>query len=232
MIVHCVIGRGWFGDYDQGNRCGHPKILAPTRWLQENRWTGQGRPCYKHSVLSGRSEDHRPVCVSLKMTLLDIWDPRRCCASCLFNSGNVIKYDMLKGEENRRENRTAQSDTNYTSPGVSCEFMKPWILRAVIKCCWQNSGDLPSKMVHAGGRPFASLIDDNFDIDVEIAQDLEVYFAWAPPLSTEPRDAYELLAGQESISPNNVASELTALMELETKEYESFDEVRVLEGND
>jgi hypothetical protein len=88
------------------------------------------------------------------------------------------------------------------------------------------------KMVHAGGRPFASLIDDNFDIDVEIAQDLEVYFAWAPPLSTEPRDAYELLAGQESISPNNVASEFTALMELETKEYESFDEVRVLEGND
>jgi hypothetical protein len=88
------------------------------------------------------------------------------------------------------------------------------------------------KMVHAGGRPFASLIDDNFDIDVEIAQDLEAYFAWAPPLSTEPRDADELLASQESISPDNVASELTALMELETKEDESFDELRVLEGND
>jgi hypothetical protein len=27
MIVHCVIGRGWFGDYDQGNRCDIQKYL-------------------------------------------------------------------------------------------------------------------------------------------------------------------------------------------------------------
>jgi hypothetical protein len=31
-------------------------------------------------------------------------------------------------------------------------------------------------------------------IDIEVAEDLEAYFAWAPPLSTEPRDEDDLLA--------------------------------------
>jgi hypothetical protein len=35
----------------------------------------------------------------------------------------------------------------------------------------------------------------------------------------------------DGISPDNVASESSALTELETKEDESFDEVGVLEGN-
>ncbi|KAG2132734.1 uncharacterized protein EDB93DRAFT_899478 [Suillus bovinus] len=38
-------------------------------------------------------------------------------------------------------------------------------------------------------------------IAVETVQDLEASFAWTPPLSAEPRDADDLLAGPESISP-------------------------------
>ncbi|KAG1804326.1 uncharacterized protein BJ212DRAFT_1304346 [Suillus subaureus] len=75
----------------------------------------------------------------------------------------------------------------------------------------------PRKMTHAGGRPLASLINENFDIAVKTAQDLEAFFAWAPPrLSTdsEPRDAGGVFAGLESISPDDVAAEFTALKEL------------------
>ncbi|KAG1871747.1 hypothetical protein DFJ58DRAFT_616867, partial [Suillus subalutaceus] len=46
---------------------------------------------------------------------------------------------------------------------------------------------------------------------VETAQDLEASFAWAPPLSTEPRDADDLLASLESISPDDIAAEFAAL---------------------
>ncbi|KAG1787732.1 ribonuclease H-like domain-containing protein, partial [Suillus plorans] len=69
-------------------------------------------------------------------------------------------------------------------------------------------------------------------IAVETAQDLEASFAWAPPLSAEPRDADDLLAGPESISPDNVAAEFAALEELKrTEEVHDIDEVEVLEGN-
>ncbi|KAG1733162.1 hypothetical protein EDB19DRAFT_2041319 [Suillus lakei] len=69
-------------------------------------------------------------------------------------------------------------------------------------------------------------------IAVETAQDVETSFAWAPPLSTEPRDADDLLAGPESISPDNVAAEFAALKELKrTEEIQSIDEDEVLEGN-
>ncbi|KAG1870764.1 hypothetical protein DFJ58DRAFT_722972 [Suillus subalutaceus] len=67
---------------------------------------------------------------------------------------------------------------------------------------------------------------------VETAQDLEASFAWAPPLSTEPRDAYDLLAGPESISPDDIAAEFAALKELKrTEEVQNINEVEVLEGN-
>ncbi|KAG1786376.1 uncharacterized protein HD556DRAFT_1531072 [Suillus plorans] len=68
--------------------------------------------------------------------------------------------------------------------------------------------------MHAGGRPLASLIidQDNFDIAVETTQDLGSPFAWAPPLSTKPRDADDLLAGDH-----------------EDGKDESFDGVEVLE---
>ncbi|KAG1847163.1 hypothetical protein DFJ58DRAFT_891850, partial [Suillus subalutaceus] len=63
-------------------------------------------------------------------------------------------------------------------------------------------------------------------------QDLEASFAWAPPLSTEPRDADDLLAGPESISPDDIAAEFAALEELKkTEEVHNVNEVEVLEGN-
>ncbi|KAG1853162.1 hypothetical protein DFJ58DRAFT_396696 [Suillus subalutaceus] len=69
-------------------------------------------------------------------------------------------------------------------------------------------------------------------IAVETAQDLEASFAWAPPLSTEPRDANDLLAGPESISPDDIAAEFAALKELKrTEEVHNVNEVEVLEGN-
>ncbi|KAG2034079.1 hypothetical protein BDR03DRAFT_1013688 [Suillus americanus] len=69
-------------------------------------------------------------------------------------------------------------------------------------------------------------------IAVETAQDLEASFAWAPPLLTEPRNADYLLAGLESISPDDVAAEFAALEELKrTEEVHSMNEVEVLEGN-
>ena len=73
---------------------------------------------------------------------------------------------------------------------------------------------------------------EEVSIAVETAQDLEASFAWAPPLSTEPRDADDLLAGLESISPDDVTAEFAALEELKrTEEVQSIDEVEVLEGN-
>jgi len=69
-------------------------------------------------------------------------------------------------------------------------------------------------------------------IAVETAQDLEASFAWAPPLSIEPRNADDLLAGSESILLDDIAAEFAALEELKkTEEGQSVDEVEVLEGN-
>ncbi|KAG1849503.1 hypothetical protein F4604DRAFT_1810722, partial [Suillus subluteus] len=69
-------------------------------------------------------------------------------------------------------------------------------------------------------------------IAVETAQDLEASFAWAPPLSSEPHDANDLLAGPESISPDDIAAEFAALEELKrTEEVHNVNEVEVLEGN-
>lgn len=68
-------------------------------------------------------------------------------------------------------------------------------------------------MVHAGGRHHWSLINDNFDIAVETTQDLGSPFAWAPPLSTEPRDADDLLAGLDSILLDDIAVKFAALKE-------------------
>jgi hypothetical protein len=50
-------------------------------------------------------------------------------------------------------------------------------------------------------------------IDIEVAGDLEASFAWAPPLSKEPRDEVDLLASPESISPDDIATEFVALEE-------------------
>lgn len=69
-------------------------------------------------------------------------------------------------------------------------------------------------------------------IAVETAQDLEASFAWAPPLSIEPRNADDLLAGSESILLDDIAAEFAALEELKkTEEVQSVDEVEVFEGN-
>jgi hypothetical protein len=73
---------------------------------------------------------------------------------------------------------------------------------------------------------------EEVSIAVETAQDLEASFAWAPLLSTEPRGADDLLAGLESISPDDVTAEFVALEELKrTEEVQSIDEVEVLEGD-
>ncbi|KAG2036087.1 hypothetical protein BDR03DRAFT_1012002 [Suillus americanus] len=54
---------------------------------------------------------------------------------------------------------------------------------------------------------------------IETAQDLsEASFAWAPLLSTEPHDADDLLAGTESISPDDIAAEFAALKKLKGAE--------------
>ncbi|KAG2157798.1 uncharacterized protein EDB93DRAFT_1065158, partial [Suillus bovinus] len=50
-------------------------------------------------------------------------------------------------------------------------------------------------------------------IAVKTVQDLEASFAWTPPLSAEPRDTDDLLAGPESISPKDIAAEFAALKE-------------------
>ncbi|KAG2061175.1 hypothetical protein BDR06DRAFT_978764 [Suillus hirtellus] len=69
-------------------------------------------------------------------------------------------------------------------------------------------------------------------IAVETAQDLEASFLWAPLLSAEPHDTDDLLAGSESIPPDNIAAEFVALKELkQTEEVHDIDEVEVLEGN-
>ncbi|KAG1813904.1 uncharacterized protein BJ212DRAFT_1364402 [Suillus subaureus] len=69
-------------------------------------------------------------------------------------------------------------------------------------------------------------------IAVETTQDLEASFAWAPPLSTEPRDANDLLAVPESILPDDITAEFAALEELKrTEELQNIKGVEVLEGN-
>ncbi|KAG1875726.1 hypothetical protein F4604DRAFT_1924788 [Suillus subluteus] len=69
-------------------------------------------------------------------------------------------------------------------------------------------------------------------ITVEITQDLEASFVWALQLSNEPRDADSLLAGPESVSPDDAAAEFVALEEWKrTENFQSIDEVEVLEGN-
>lgn len=55
-------------------------------------------------------------------------------------------------------------------------------------------------------------------ITVETARNLEAFFAWTPPLSTEPRDADDLLAGLENISSDDVAAGFAALKELKKTE--------------
>ncbi|KAG1846896.1 hypothetical protein F4604DRAFT_1958802 [Suillus subluteus] len=58
---------------------------------------------------------------------------------------------------------------------------------------------------------------------VETAQDLEASFTWALPLSTKSRDADDLLAGPESISPDDIAAEFAGLEELKrTEEVQSI----------
>ncbi|KAG2043761.1 hypothetical protein BDR03DRAFT_939850 [Suillus americanus] len=69
-------------------------------------------------------------------------------------------------------------------------------------------------------------------IAVEIAQDLEASFVWAPEISTEPRDANDHLAGPESILPDDVqvVADFAALEELKrTENIQSIVEVEVLE---
>ncbi|KAG1801253.1 uncharacterized protein BJ212DRAFT_1399201 [Suillus subaureus] len=69
-------------------------------------------------------------------------------------------------------------------------------------------------------------------IAVETTQDLEASFAWAPPLSTEPRDANDLLAVPESILPDDITAEFAALEELKrTEGVQNINGVEVLEGN-
>ncbi|KAG2030462.1 hypothetical protein BDR03DRAFT_1017099 [Suillus americanus] len=76
---------------------------------------------------------------------------------------------------------------------------------------------------------------EEVSIAVETARYLEASFAWAPPPSTEPRNADDLLAGPESISPDDIAAEFTALEELnrteEVQRNQNINEVEVLEGN-
>ncbi|KAG1761618.1 hypothetical protein EDD22DRAFT_1031796 [Suillus occidentalis] len=50
-------------------------------------------------------------------------------------------------------------------------------------------------------------------------------------LSSEPRDADDLLAGPGSISPDDIVAEFAALEELKKTEAHSIDKVEVLEGN-
>ncbi|KAG1848442.1 hypothetical protein F4604DRAFT_1812869 [Suillus subluteus] len=66
---------------------------------------------------------------------------------------------------------------------------------------------------------------------VETAQDLEASFAWVPPLSTEPRNADDLLAGLDNISADDIAAEFASLEELKrTEEVQSINEVEVPVG--
>ncbi|KAG1860586.1 hypothetical protein C8R48DRAFT_774550 [Suillus tomentosus] len=53
-------------------------------------------------------------------------------------------------------------------------------------------------------------------ITVEAARNLEAFFAWTPPLSTEPRDADDLLAGL--VLSDDVAAGFAALKELKKTE--------------
>ncbi|KAG1799160.1 hypothetical protein EV424DRAFT_1267167, partial [Suillus variegatus] len=48
-------------------------------------------------------------------------------------------------------------------------------------------------------------------INVDVTQDLEANFAWAPPLAAEPQDADDLLAGPETISADEIAEAFDAL---------------------
>ncbi|KAG1819086.1 uncharacterized protein BJ212DRAFT_1298355 [Suillus subaureus] len=67
----------------------------------------------------------------------------------------------------------------------------------------------------------------------QTAQDLEASFVWAPPLSTEPSNADDLLAGPESILPDDIAAEFAALEELKrTEKVQNINEVEVLGEND
>ncbi|KAG1894414.1 uncharacterized protein F5891DRAFT_1195257 [Suillus fuscotomentosus] len=71
---------------------------------------------------------------------------------------------------------------------------------------------------------------EHVDIAVETVNSFGVSFTWTPPLSIEPRDADNLLAGPESILPDDVAAEVAALEELKRIEgVQSIDEVEVLE---
>ncbi|KIK36287.1 hypothetical protein CY34DRAFT_109580 [Suillus luteus UH-Slu-Lm8-n1] len=68
-------------------------------------------------------------------------------------------------------------------------------------------------------------------INVDVAQDLEVNFAWAPPLAAEPQDADDLLAGPETISADEITEVFNALEVQENlEEVVSIDDTEVLEG--
>ncbi|KAG1795075.1 uncharacterized protein HD556DRAFT_1307674 [Suillus plorans] len=55
-------------------------------------------------------------------------------------------------------------------------------------------------------------------ITVEAARNLEAFSPWTPPLSAEPRDADDLLAGLEHISSDDVAAGFAGLKELKRTE--------------
>lgn len=68
-------------------------------------------------------------------------------------------------------------------------------------------------------------------INVDVAQDLEANFAWAPPLAAEPQDLDDLLAGPETISADEIAEAFDALeVEENLEEFVSIDNAEVLGG--
>ncbi|KAG2114613.1 uncharacterized protein F5147DRAFT_769928 [Suillus discolor] len=68
---------------------------------------------------------------------------------------------------------------------------------------------------------------------LKLEEDLEASFAWAPSLSAKPRDADDdLLAGAESISPDEITAESAVLEELKKiEEVQNINKVEVLEEN-
>jgi hypothetical protein len=69
-------------------------------------------------------------------------------------------------------------------------------------------------------------------IDADVTRDIEANFAWTPPLSAQPQDADDLLAGPETILPDDIAVAFVIMEGQEQLEgLEGIDDIEVLEGN-
>ncbi|KAG1907995.1 uncharacterized protein F5891DRAFT_974582 [Suillus fuscotomentosus] len=108
-----------------------------------------------------------------------------------------------------------QSELNGTSSLILSIIGHAGEVERTVISAQHNLHDAPQKPSH---RHAHMRTREEVGITGEAARNLEAFFAWTPPLSTEPRDADDPLAGLENISSDDVAAGFAALKELKRTE--------------